>query len=333
MARGRLLAGGAILVSAVLATVYLARPAHAIASGLAYLRGAEPAFLVAAGLAFLAAGIASAAAWHRALAACGAQLERWQVIRRYAAGSFANTLAPTNAGEVVRVALIARAIGSEGAAFTTIGVAAAVSVVRAVLIAALFFVAVPHGHLLPWLAPVAVAAAVVTVIALGGVWGRRGTGRLGHLLDVVRAAAASPGAALESCTWIAAAIVSRVLASACIGAALGLHHPLAAALVIVPVLELAGVLQLTPGNIGVTSAAVALALRGHGVPLAPAIGTGIALHAVETIVGLTFGGACALSLAPRLRPRVGRVLIASTAAALVIAVATSSVVGAAPELA
>ena len=43
------------------------------------------------------------------------------------------------------MALVARAIGSEGAAFTTIGVAGAASVVRAFLIALLFVFAVAHG--------------------------------------------------------------------------------------------------------------------------------------------------------------------------------------------
>jgi uncharacterized membrane protein YbhN (UPF0104 family) len=124
-----------------------------------------------------------------------------------------------------------------------------------------------------------------------------------------------------------------VLASACVGAALGLQHPVDAALVIVPTLELAGLLPLTPGNIGVTSAAVTLALRGRGVPLAPALGTGIALHAVQTLVGVTFGGVCALSLAWPLPPRVGKVLIASAAGALLIAAATTAVLGARPELA
>ena len=83
--------------------------------------------LVAAGVGFAAAAVASALAWHRALSACDARIGRWRVIRCYAAGSFANTLAPAHAGEAVRVALLSSAIGSEGAAFTTIGVAAAVS--------------------------------------------------------------------------------------------------------------------------------------------------------------------------------------------------------------
>ena len=50
--------------------------------------------------------------------------------QRYAAGSLANTLAPANAGEVVRVALLSRAMGSEGAVFTVLGVSAAVAVIR-----------------------------------------------------------------------------------------------------------------------------------------------------------------------------------------------------------
>jgi uncharacterized membrane protein YbhN (UPF0104 family) len=152
-------------------------------------------------------------------------------------------------------------------------------------------------------------------------------------LDIVRGAAATPGAVVEFCAWIAGGVAIRVLAAACAGAGLGLQHPVAAALVIVPTLELAGLLPLTPGNIGVTSAAVTLALRGRGVPLAPALGTGIALHAVQTLVGVTFGGVCAISLAPPLPPRVGRVLIASAAAALLIAAVATAVLGAGPELA
>ena len=259
--------------------------------------GVDPGWLVAAGLGFLAAGLTSAAAWHTALTACGARLGRWQVTRRYWVGSFADTLAPANAGEVVRVALLARAIGSERAAFTTIGVAAAVSVVRASVIAVLFLVVVAHGRSLLWLAPVALAIVALAIAVVHAVSGRRGTGRLAHLLDIVRGAAATPRAVIEFCAWIAGGVAIRVLASACVVAALGVQHPVDAALVIVPTLELAGLLPLTPGNIGVTSAAVALALRGHGVPLAPAVGTGIGLHAVETLVGVTFGGACALSLA------------------------------------
>ena len=155
----------------------------------------------------------------------------------------------------------------------------------------------------------------------------RGSGRAAHLLDVVRGVTARPGAALELCAWPLVSTAAKVLAAACAGAALGLHHPLAAALVIVPALELAALLPLTPGNIGMTSAAVAIALRGQGVPLAAAIGTGIAVHAVETLVGLGFGGACALSFAPRPTPRVAWLLAGAAGVALLAGAVTSALVG------
>ncbi len=60
---------------------------------------------------------------------------------------------------------------------------------------------------------------------------------------------------------------------------------------------------LLPANIGVTSAAVALALQRHHVALTAALSSGIALHAVETFVGISLGLAGALAVA---RPRAGR---------------------------
>ena len=57
----------------------------------------------------------------------------------------------------------------------------------------------------------------------------------------------------------------RVLAATAIAAAFGVDQPLAAAVLIIPALDLAGILPLTPGNVGVASAAVAFALTAHGV--------------------------------------------------------------------
>ena len=164
--------------------------------------------------------------------------------------------------------------------------------------------------------------------------GCRGTGRLAHLLDIVRGAAATPRAVIEFCAWIAGGVAIRVLASACVVAALGVQHPVDAALVIVPTLELAGLLPLTPGEHRRRRARPSLS-RYAGVVFRslPPSAPGSPLHAVQTLVGVTFGGACALSLARPLPPRVGKVLIASAAGALLIAAATTAVLGARPELA
>jgi hypothetical protein len=54
---------------------------------------------------------------------------------------------------------------------------------------------------------------------------------------------------------------------------------------------------LTPGNLGVADGAAAVALHATGVQLSQALTMAIALHAVETLASLAFGGWSALYLA------------------------------------
>lgn len=69
-------------------------------------------------------------------------------------------------------------------------------------------------------------------------------------------------------------------------------------MLVVPALDLSGTMPLTPCNVGFASGAVAIALRAHGVGLTTALTTEIAFHAVETVVGIAFGLASVLFLAP-----------------------------------
>ena len=300
MRKRTVLAGTAVLAAVGLAAFFF-NPTHALRMALADLRGADPGWLLAAGLSFLSASVASAFAWHRGLRASGARLGRVQVTQRYAAGSLANTLAPANAGEVVRVALLSRAMESEGSVFTVLGVSATVAVIRATIIGSLFFATAASSISA---SRVAIAAGVAGLVACGAyLMRRRLSGKARHVLDVARGLVAEPLAAAEMVGWVATCTAATILASACVGAALGMAHPLAAALVIVPAIELAKLLPITPGNVGLTSAAVAFALHAHGVPLEAAVAAGITLHAVETVVGLAFGAAGTLSLAPAFQRR------------------------------
>ena len=81
----------------------------------------------------------------------------------------------------------------------------------------------------------------------------------------------------------------RIAAATGIAAAFGVDQPLVAALLIIPALDLAGILPLTPGNVGVASAAVAFALKAHGVGSDVALSAGIAFGAVETLTTLALG--------------------------------------------
>ncbi|HEX4930451.1 MAG TPA: lysylphosphatidylglycerol synthase domain-containing protein, partial [Gaiellaceae bacterium] len=78
-------------------------------------------------------------------------------------------------------------------------------------------------------------------------------------------------------------------AAAGIAAAFGIERPLTAALLVIPALDLAGMLPLTPGNVGVASAAVAFALKASGAASDVAMSAGIAFGAVETLTTLALG--------------------------------------------
>ena len=60
---------------------------------------------------------------------------------------------------------------------------------------------------------------------------------------------------------------------------------------ICPALDLAGTVPLTPGNLGIASGAVAIALRSRGIGVTEALGVGIGIQALETLVSLAAGTA------------------------------------------
>jgi hypothetical protein len=64
-------------------------------------------------------------------------------------------------------------------------------------------------------------------------------------------------------------------------------------------------MPITPGNVGLASAAVAFALDAQGAPADLALAAGVAFGAVELLAALSVGAAGALGLAgSRLRPYV-----------------------------
>ena len=91
--------------------------------------------------------------------------------------------------------------------------------------------------------------------------------------------------------------------------------------VIVPALEVAGTVPVTPGNVGVTSGAIALAFHTQGVSFTHGLAAGIAFHAVETAVGIMFGIGSVVWLAPYRSPAVRRVVLLSSAASWALGIA------------
>jgi uncharacterized membrane protein YbhN (UPF0104 family) len=267
-----------------------------VREGLAGLGAASPAWLWTAALGFALSLSASGWAWRSALQRCGGRTSRIDSAARYGCGSLLNSFAPARLGTALRFALFARTLEGEGRIWTSGGVGTSVGVAHIVWLAVLLGFGAITGPLPAW--PLAIIAVVVGVAVAVAYFTRsfHPKGRVAHVLDAFHALGRCPRAAGELLGWIGLATVGRVAAATAVCAAFGISRPLAAALLIVPALELAGTLPLTPGNIGVASAAIVFALKAHGADVDTAIATGIAFSAVETVTSIVFGAGSALYL-------------------------------------
>ncbi len=286
------------------------------------LSHARPVWLWLAGLGFLGSLAGSAAAWRSALGLVGGRVAPLDAGARYGVGSLVNSLAPARIGDAVRIALFSHALDEDERVWRTGGVFAALGAARAFVMALLVVAGSLAGALPLW--PVLVCVGFVAIAAAVAIGSRNRTARshVAHLLDAFRALGREPGRSTRIVGWIAFGTLCRLGAAASIAAALGVHGAPAAAVIIVAVLDLAGIMPLTPGNVGVTSGAVAMALSAHGVSMTTALTTGIAFHAVETAAGLIVGLASALFLAPFSSPATRRwAVVAGTAFGCLVLVA------------
>lgn len=261
---------------------------HRLADAAAQVGDGNPVFLLLAALGFGASLAARGLAWQSGLVAAGCTLTRLDATSRYAVGSLANGLLPFRAGSVVRFTLFAKAVRDVR---LVAGVAAAAGSCGCLAMALLVSVTAAVGPLPAWPAMLLGAGAIGAAVA-SRVVARRHIG--------CRSLVLLSGGAL----------VARVLAGTALSAAYGVANPLLAGMTVVVALEIAGMLPLTPGNVGVSTAAVSFALVASGVPDTLALTLGIALPALETLTsaGLGLAGLAVLtksegSIAHVLRPR------------------------------
>ena len=320
--RRRGLVAGCVLalIAAAVAIPWLG--AGQVKRGLAGLDGASPSWLALAGACFAVALGCSAGAWRTAVTGCGGRVTPLDAGARYAVGSLVNSISPARLGDVVRIRLFASTLAGPERLWAAGGLFAAIGVAHWTAIGVLLAFAGATGAV-PLLPVLVVTACVSAGAALCIVSRDVAASRpVAHLLDGFRTFGRSPNIASRVYGWAFAATIARVAAAGSVGAALGVHRPLAAALVVVPALELAGLLPLTPGNLGVASGAVAVALSTQGVGATTAVAGGLALHGVEMVIGLTVGLAGALVLAPiRVRRLVTAIGTAGVAVTLATAVA------------
>jgi uncharacterized membrane protein YbhN (UPF0104 family) len=242
-----------------------------------------------AALAFLVSLVGAAGAWRSAVRLCGSTVGFVDANARYGVGSLANTFIPARAGDAVRIALFARTLDHPDRLWTTGGAVAAVGAARATALGVLVVCAAAMDALPLWPLLVVCALVGVTVVVARRVRDGRARTHVAHVLDAFRELGRSPKSGLRILAWVLLTTAGRVGAAAAVAAALGVRAPLAAAIIIVPALELASLFPLTPGNLGVTSGAIAVTLKAHGIAVTQALSAGIAFHAVETAVSVVFG--------------------------------------------
>jgi uncharacterized membrane protein YbhN (UPF0104 family) len=289
------------------------------------LASASPVQLWLAASAFLGIIVATGCAWRAGMRACGASIGVADASARYAVGSLANSVAPGGCGGPVRIALFSRKLACPERIWTTTGVATTIGIARlpglAVLVVAAAAIAgFPLWPLLVMTAVMAVAVAIVLIA-------RRRTphARVAHVLDAFRALGRSPRAAASLVGWVTAATGARLLAAATIASAFDVSSPLAAAVVMLPALAVSGIVSITPGNLGIGSGAIAVALLMVGVDGGTAIAIGIAFQGVETGIGMLAGSLGVLALATPPVPA-WSMRLAGTGGALVVAAAFGATV-------
>ncbi|HZQ04120.1 MAG TPA: lysylphosphatidylglycerol synthase transmembrane domain-containing protein [Gaiellaceae bacterium] len=269
------------------------RVVHALAT----VQRADRGWLALATLGFATGFVSAVCAWRAALAASGGRISVARGTAALGVGALVNTFVPARLGDVVKIALFSRAIDGPDRLWTAGGVYAAVSAARCLSIAALVAVATVTGAIPIW--PVLVLCAAAAACAALALTSRRWRRyhRIAHLLEGFAALERSPRFAAQVLGWSFGVALTRLGAVIALAAALGLPDPLLAALVICPTLDLAGSVPLTPGNVGVASGAVAVALQSRGIGVTQALGVGIAIQALEMLVSLAAGTAGLLSLA------------------------------------
>ena len=284
VSRRSLVAAGLFMV----AVGAVAMTSHRFGAAVDGLEDGRPIWLWAAAAAFLGSLLASASAWRSSFGLCGARLTRLDAAARYGFGSLVNGVSPLRVGETARLALFARALPGEDRAYRTGGAFGVIAAARALVFAVVLVFAASFGAVPMWPVLLLGGFALVTGVVAFVVRDRTPRTHVAHLVDAFRELGRSPVGGARIVGWIVAATMARFAGTAAIAAALGVRSPVFAALIILPALNVAGLIPIS-GNVGITSGAVTVALKAHGIAMSQALATGLAFHAVETAAGVAFG--------------------------------------------
>ncbi|HJS49834.1 MAG TPA: lysylphosphatidylglycerol synthase transmembrane domain-containing protein [Gaiellaceae bacterium] len=226
------------------------------------------------------------------------------VLSSFGVGLLANAIVPGRLGELARVATLRRHLPNapRGTSATLVGtvfahrlfdlVPATILVVWVLLTAE-----VPHWAVVAFGIAGLVGFALFTVAWLGARRHHRrvlseGVGSLRHFvamsrqgLSVLKAPVPLAAAVLLQCLgWL-----MQLLAVYAAMQAFGIDAPLPAAGLVLVLMNVATIVPLWPGNVGLVQAAVALPLRNYGVAYPVGFAYGIVLQAIEIACGVGLG--------------------------------------------
>lgn len=226
------------------------------------------------------------------------------VLSSFGVGLLANAVIPGRLGELARVATLRRHLpdAPHGTSATLVGtvfahrlfdlVPASILVVWVLLTAE-----VPHWAVVSFVIAAFVGFALFTVAWLGARRRKRpmvsdGVGTFRHLLSmardglsVLKAPVPLAGAIFLQCLgWL-----MQLLAVYVAMQAFEIDAPLPAAGLVLVLMNVATIVPLWPGNVGLVQAAVAIPLRNYGVAYATGFAYGIVLQAIEMACGVGLG--------------------------------------------
>jgi glycosyltransferase 2 family protein len=223
------------------------------------------------------------------------------VFSAFSVGLFANAVLPGRVGELARVAVLRRRLsGRKGTTATLVGS----------VFAHRMFDLFPAATLVVWVLLTAkiprwALTSIALVLAIGiGLFlaalllarrQRRELEELGRIRQLVTrgrdglAIMRSPAAAAVAALCQFAGWVCQLFAVWAAMEAFDIHLPLAAAGLVLVLINVATIFPLWPGNFGLVQIAVGLPLVNYGVAYAHGVAFGIGLQAIEASVGVGVG--------------------------------------------
>lgn len=266
------------------------------AQTLRVLRGADWLLLASAGVVNIASLAVKGTAWYLLLRRLGPTRHVTAQAATFV-GAAVNSISVSVSGEATRAQLVSAKDGiSFGAAVASLVTTRVVEALGLLVFLGAALVALPPW---PWARPVGVGLCIlVAALALGYriiPWARLLTAAAGRryesfvrMLAIPDQAGLSTAVVLTTLSWLAQWVTYHWTIQAT-------HTPVtpAASLATLVVANFAGILRLTPGNIGVLQGSLILVMREFHIPAANALAAGLALQAVQTLPILAIGIAIA----------------------------------------